>query len=83
MDGPIEETNLETIIQALENIELNNLSKDERIQEWLDNITNEEFQLVDSLINLFMDNIRDTKTTNNIMKVLRYYKINIKKVYNL
>jgi hypothetical protein len=71
MDGPIEETNLETIIQTLENIELNNLSKDERIQEWLDNITNEEFQLVDSLINLFLDNIRDIRTANNIMKVLR------------
>lgn len=69
--GNFEEGNLETIIQVLENIELNNLSRSPEIIEWVENITKPEFQLVDSLIKLFLDNSSDINNTTNILKVLR------------
>ena len=69
MESP--EGNLETIINVLENIELNNLSQNPDIIAWAENITKPEFQLVDSLIKLFLDNVNDVKNTNNILKVLR------------
>jgi hypothetical protein len=69
--GNFEEGNLETIIQVLENIEINNLSKNPEIIQWVENITKPEFQLVDSLIKLFLDNTSDIKNTTNILKVLR------------
>jgi hypothetical protein len=69
--GNFEEGNLETIIQVLENIELNNLSRSPEIIQWVENITKPEFQLVDSLIKLFLDNSSDIKNTTNILKVLR------------
>jgi hypothetical protein len=69
--GNFEEGNLETIIQVLENIELNNLSRSPEIIAWVENITKPEFQLVDSLIKLFLDNANDVKNTTNILKVLR------------
>ncbi len=65
------ERNLETIINILENIERENLSGNEEIQIWLNNVTKSEFQLIDSLINLFTDHISDYDTTSNILKVLR------------
>ena len=71
MEDQADETNLETIITVLENIELQDMSKDEQIVKWLENITHPEFQLVDSLINLFTDNLSDSETTKNILKVLR------------
>jgi hypothetical protein len=55
----------------LENIERDNLSKDEQIIKWLNDVTHPDFQLIDSLITLFMDNITDLETTGNILKVLR------------
>ncbi len=73
MESPFEEGNLETIINVLENIELNNMSQDPEIKAWAENITKPEFQLVDSLIKLFLDNVNDVKNTNNILKVLRYF----------
>lgn len=69
--GNFEEGNLETIIQVLENIELKNLSRSPEIIQWVENITKPEFQLVDSLIKLFLDNSSDIKNTTNILKVLR------------
>jgi hypothetical protein len=52
-------------------MESQNLSEDVKIQEWLEQITDPEFQLIDSMINLFLDNIEDKETTTNIFKVLR------------
>jgi hypothetical protein len=71
MEEQSEGTNLETIITVLENIERENLSKDEQIIKWLNDVTHPDFQLIDSLITLFMDNITDLETTGNILKVLR------------
>jgi hypothetical protein len=73
MDGgsEMEDTNIDQIITVLENIEKQNLNDDPQIKDWLNQITNPEFQLVDSLINLFLDNISDLQTTGNILKVLR------------
>jgi hypothetical protein len=71
MEDQSEGTNLETIITVLENIERENLSKDEQIIKWLNDVTHPDFQLIDSLITLFMDNITDLETTGNILKVLR------------
>jgi hypothetical protein len=48
------------------------LSDDPQIKEWLKQITNPEFQVVDSLINLFLDNMKDNELSKNILKVLRY-----------
>lgn len=67
----MEDTNLEQIITVLENMEIQNMSDDPQIQGWLEQITMPEFQLIDSLINLFLDNLTDLKTTSNILKVLR------------
>jgi hypothetical protein len=72
MEEQSEGTNLETIITVLENIERENLSKDEQIIKWLNDVTHPDFQLIDSLITLFMDNITDLETTGNILKVLRW-----------
>ena len=67
----MDDNNLEQIITVLENMESQNLSEDVKIQEWLEQITDPEFQLIDSMINLFLDNIEDKETTTNIFKVLR------------
>lgn len=69
----MEDAKLEQIITVLENIEGHNLSEDPQIKEWLKQVTNPEFQLVDSLINLFLDHLTDITLTVNILKVLRYY----------
>jgi hypothetical protein len=79
MEAQMEDTNLEQIITVLENMESQNMSDDVQIQDWLEQITDPEFQLVDSLINLFMDSMDDTQTTTNILKVLRYFIILIVK----
>ncbi len=65
------ETNIDQIITVLENMESQNMSEDTQIQDWLEQITDPEFQLVDSLITLFLDNMDDHKVTSNIFKVLR------------
>jgi hypothetical protein len=67
----MEEASLEQIITVLENIERHNESNNPQIKEWLKQITNPEFQLIDSLINLFLDNLKDSALTVNILKVLR------------
>ena len=54
----MEETKLTQIIEALLNIEKNNLSDDPSIREWLKQITNAEFKLVDSLINVIVNNLK-------------------------
>ena len=67
----MDEINLGEIIHALESIESQNLSKNQDIITWIKQITNNEFQLVDSLLNVFLGNINDTEMTSNILKVLR------------
>jgi len=66
-----DETNLEQIMQVLENIETQNLAEDVEIKKWLSNITHPDFKLVDSLINLFLDNILDLTLSKNLLRVLR------------
>jgi len=66
-----DETNLEQIIKVLENIETQNLAEDVEIIKWLSNITHPDFKLVDSLINLFLDNILDLTLSKNLLRVLR------------
>ncbi len=67
----MEETKLTQIIEALINIEKNNLSDDPSIREWLKQITNAEFQLIDSLINVIVDNVMNNKLVTDVLKVLR------------
>ena len=67
----MEETNLTQIIEALVNIEKNNLSDDPSIREWLKQITNEEFDLIKSLINVIVDNTLNNKLITDVLKVLR------------
>jgi len=66
-----EETNIDQIIVVLENIEVQNLAEDPSIISWLNNITHPDFKLIDSMINLFLDNIMDLNLSKNILKVLR------------
>jgi len=66
-----EETNLDQIMIVLENIEAQNLSQEPSIKNWLSNITHPDFKLIDSMINLFLDNILDLTLSKNILKVLR------------
>ena len=63
--------NLNQIIYTLENIEKHNLSKDPQIIDWIDQITDPDFDLVFSLIDLFIDNKGNDQTQNLILKVLR------------
>jgi hypothetical protein len=68
----MEDTNLEQIITVFENIEKDSLGEDPKIKEWIKNITNSEFQLIDSLLNLFLDNVENTQEmSKSILKVLR------------
>ena len=66
-----EETNIDQIIVVLENIEVQNLAEDPSIISWLNNITHPDFKLIDSMINLFLDNIMDLNLSKNILNVLR------------
>jgi hypothetical protein len=66
-----EEANIEEIIQVLERIEKEDLSEDPEIKAWLEQITMEEFQLIDPFIVMFIENLKDEELTDNVMKVLR------------
>jgi len=63
--------NLKQIIIALEKIEKQNLSKDPQIVEWLNQITNPDFDLVNSLVDLFIQNTGNNESQKSILKVLR------------
>ena len=64
---------LEEIISALENIEIQNLSENEEIQDWLNKITDPEFQLIESFIGLLQEKIDDVAISTNIVKALRKF----------
>lgn len=63
--------NLKQIIIALEKIEKQNLSKDPQIVEWLNQITDPDFDLVNSLVDLFIQNTGNNESQKSILKVLR------------
>lgn len=67
----MEDTKLSEIIEALENIERNNLSDDPQIRAWLKYITNKDFRLVESLISVVNDNLSNNKLISDVFKVLR------------
>ena len=67
----MEETNIDQIIEVLEKIEKEDISEDPDIKNWLIQITQEEFQLIESFLVMFVENIRDPNLTDSIIKVLR------------
>lgn len=67
----MEEANIEEIIEVLERIETEDLSEDPDIKGWLEQITKEEFQLIEPFITMFIENIKDEELTDNVIKVLR------------
>jgi hypothetical protein len=67
----MENNKLLEIITALEHIERNNLSDDPQIRAWIKNITNANFRLVESLIDVINDNLSDSKLVSDVLKVLR------------
>lgn len=67
----MEETNIDQIIEVLERIEKEELSEDPDIKNWLIQITQVEFQLIESFIVMFVENIKDPELTDNVIKVLR------------
>jgi len=68
----MEETNIDQIIEVLEKIEKEELSEDPDIKNWLIQITQVEFQLIESFIVMFIENIKDPSLTDDVVKVLRY-----------
>ncbi len=66
-----EETQIDEIISVLERVEKEELSDDPDIKNWLYQITDEKFELIDSLIVMFVENIKDPVLTDNVIKVLR------------
>lgn len=62
---------LNNIINVLEKIETNNLSEDPETKNWLNQITDSEFGLVSSCIDLLLENISNPSLTKNIILVLR------------
>jgi len=67
----MEETNIDQIIEVLERIEKEELSEDPDIKNWLIQITQVEFQLIESFIVMFIENMKDPELTDNVIKVLR------------
>ncbi len=67
----MEETNIDQIIEVLERIEKEELSEDPDIKNWLIQITQEEFQLIESFIVMFIENLKDPELTDSVIKVLR------------
>ncbi len=68
MDG---DTSLDKIMVVLENIEEQNLKDDPSVQKWIASITHPDFKLIQSMTSLFLDNIQETTSSSNILKVLR------------
>lgn len=73
----MEETNIEEIIEVLERIEKEDLSEDPEIKNWLEQITQVEFQLIEPFISMFIQNLKDSELTDNVLKVLRYLNLKI------
>ena len=67
----MEEANIEEIIEVLERIEKEDLADDPDIKSWLEQITQEEFQLIEPFITMFIENLKDSNLTDSVMKVLR------------
>jgi hypothetical protein len=67
----MEETNIDQIIEVLERIEKEELSEDPDIKNWLIQITQVEFQLIESFVVMFIENMKDPELTDNVIKVLR------------
>lgn len=67
----MEDANIEEIIEVLERIEKEDLAEDPDIKGWLEQITKEEFELIDPFITMFIENLKDEELTDNVMKVLR------------
>mgnify|MGYP006142642057 CR=1 FL=1 len=67
----MEDTNIEDIIEALEMIEKNDNADSPEIKGWLEQITSEEFQLIEPFIVMFIENLKDPELTDNVMKVIR------------
>lgn len=67
----MEDTNIDQIIEVLKRIETEELSDDPEIKNWLIQITLPEFQLIESLIEMFIENIKDELLTDNVIKVVR------------
>lgn len=69
----MEDANIEEIIEVLERIEKEDLAEDPDIKGWLEQITSEEFQLIEPFITMFIENMKDEDLTDAVMKVLRYF----------
>ena len=67
----MEDANIEEIIEVLEKIEKEDLAEDPDIKNWLEQITKEEFQLIEPFITMFIENLKDEELTDSVMKVLR------------
>jgi len=74
MDGVkqiFEETHFNEILERIEKIEINNNLQDQISNLWLENLTHPNNRIINSLINLLIQNKSNIKLTKNILKVIR------------
>ncbi len=63
---------LDQLLLRLEKIQNEKLENDEKVANWLEQITSNEFRLIDSLVLIFVKNKDDSKILTNILKILKY-----------
>jgi hypothetical protein len=61
--------NLDQIVIALENIERQNLKDDPDTMEWIDRITDPEFNLIESLIEMLILDLKNHSLVTTILKI--------------
>lgn len=61
--------NLDQIVLVLENIERQNLKDDPSTMEWIDNITDPEFKLIESLIDMLISDLKNRTNVTTILKI--------------
>jgi len=77
------ECNLEQIIIALENIERQNLKDDPDTMNWIDHITDPEFKLIESLVDMLISDLKSHSQVTTILKIfIKFIYYNREKVLN-
>jgi hypothetical protein len=77
------ECNLEQIIIALENIERQNLKDDPDTMNWIDHITDPEFKLIESLVDMLISDLKNHSQVTTILKIfIKFIYYNREKVLN-
>ena len=75
--------NLDQIVIALENIERQNLKDDPDTMNWIDHITDPEFKLIESLVDMLISDLKNHSQVTTILKIfIKFIYYNREKVLN-